>query len=463
MAQAGHPPEKGLTDTIVAPATPAGRGALGVVRVSGPGARRVALELLGLPDTLEPRRAFVRTARNGDAPIDRVVAVFWEAPDTPTGEDLLEITAHGSPEILRSLVEAACAAGARLAEPGEFTRRAFTNGKMDLAQAEGVEALIRARGDRARRAALDRLEGGLSRLVNAARTPILELLALLEARLDHPDEDISPLSDTAAVATIESLSVPLGRLLAAYDRGRAEREGLRVCLVGRPNAGKSSLLNALLGRDRAIVAPTPGTTRDTLEEHASLNGLSAVLVDTAGLRDDASDPAELEGVSRAERALAGCDVAVMVVDAARSPDAADERMMQRAMALANGGGRPVVVAYNKSDLLQDRVAVNGGVHVSAKTGEGLDLLARLVTSAAGCAAQDEGEILLVGARDREALSSAVASLEAARGEVTAHPGCWEDRVAGRLRDAHSQLGLVLGEGAPDEVLHAVFSRFCVGK
>jgi tRNA modification GTPase len=462
VAQAGHPPEKGLTDTIVAPATPAGRGALGVVRVSGPGARRVAREVLG-EAAPEPRRALVRTARRGDEALDRVVAIFWEGPDTPTGEDLLEITAHGSPEILRSLVEASCAAGARPAEPGEFTRRAFTHGKIDLAQAEGVEALIRARGDRARRAALDRLEGGLSRRVNAARTPILELLALLEARLDHPDEDISPLSDMDAAATIDSLTAPLKILLAAYDRGRSEREGLRVCLVGRPNAGKSSLLNALLGRDRAIVAPTPGTTRDTLEEHASFNGISAVLVDTAGMRDDASDPAELEGVSRAERALAGCDVAVMVVDATRMPDAADERMKERALALAAREGRPIVFAHNKADLLQDRAAVNGGVHVSAKTGEGLDALTRLVTAAAGSAAQDEGETLLVGARDRDALTSSLEALIAARGEIVAHPGCWEDRVAGRLRDAHSLLGLVLGEGAPDEVLHAVFSRFCVGK
>ncbi len=462
MAQAGHPPAKGLTDTIVAPATPAGRGALGVVRVSGPGARRVCRELLG-EDAPEPRRAWVRTARRDGAPIDRVVAVFWEAPCTPTGEDLLELTAHGSPEILRALTEAACAAGARPAEAGEFTRRAFTHGKLDLAQAEGVEALISARGERARRAALDRLDGGLSRRVTEARAPVLELLTLLEARLDHPDEDIAPLADDRAVETLTALRVPVERLLAAYDRGRAEREGLRVCLVGRPNAGKSSLLNALLGRDRAIVAPTPGTTRDTLEEHASVGGLSAVLVDTAGLRDDASDPAEAEGVARAERALASCDVAVLVVDAARTPDASDDRMRERALALAAREGRPVVVANNKTDLLQDHAALSGGVDISAKTGAGLDALVRAIAAAAGAAPVDEGETLLVGARDRDALACALEALDAARAEVAAHPGCWEDRVAGRLRDAHARLGQVLGEGAPDEVLHAVFSRFCVGK
>lgn len=449
------------SETIVAPATPPGRGALGVVRVSGPGARRVARELLG-PAPLEARRASARTASRAGRLIDRVVAVLWEAPETPTGEDLLELTAHGSPEILRELVAAAIDAGARAAEPGEFTRRAFTNGRMDLAQAEGVEALIRARGESARRAALERLEGGLSRAVAAARAPILDRLALLEARLDHPDEDIPPLSAAEADAAFAALRPPLERLLAAYDRGRAEREGLRVCLVGRPNAGKSSLLNALLGRDRAIVAPTPGTTRDTLSEPALLDGRQAVLVDTAGLRDDASDPAEREGVLRAERALASCDVAVLVVDAARPEDEADARAHRRALELAAREGRPVVVARSKCDLAG--AAESGGVAVSALTGAGLLELSRAVVEAASASpGGDEGETLLVGARDRAAFAGALAELDAARRAVAEHPGAWEDRAACHLRESHRLMGSVIGEGAPEEVLRAVFSRFCVGK
>ncbi|MFI5362629.1 MAG: tRNA uridine-5-carboxymethylaminomethyl(34) synthesis GTPase MnmE [Elusimicrobiota bacterium] len=446
-----------MTETIVAPATPPGRGALGVVRVSGPGARRVARELLDGGD-LEPRRATARTARRRGRALDRVVAVMWEAPETPTGEDLLELTAHGSPEILRELVAAAIDAGARAAEPGEFTRRAFTNGRLDLAQAEAVEALIRARGERARRAALDRLEGGLSRAVAAARGPILELLVLLEARLDHPDEDIAPLTGADADAAFAALRPPLERLVAAFDRGRAEREGLRVCLVGRPNAGKSSLLNALLGRDRAIVAAAPGTTRDTLEEPAVLDGFPAVLVDTAGLRDDASDAAEREGVARAERALAACDVAVLVVDSARAEDGDDARAHRRALELAAREGRPVVVARSKSDL-----AAAGGIAVSAHTGAGLEALARAVAAAASSTDSDEGEALLVGARDRDAFAAALAEIDAARAAVASHPGVWEDRAACHLRESHARLGLVLGEGAPDEVLRAVFARFCVGK
>jgi tRNA modification GTPase len=434
-----------------------------MIRVSGPGARRVASKLLGW-DAPEPRRATVRRARRAGSEVDRVVAVFWDAPDTPTGEDLLELTAHGSPEILRELVAAAVEAGARPAEPGEFTRRAFTNGRIDLAQAEGVEALIRARGERARRAALERLDGGLSRSVAAARAKVLDVLVNLEARLDHPDEDIAPLSDAGAREALAALRPPLERALAGFDRGRAEREGLRVCLVGRPNAGKSSLLNALLGRDRAITAPEPGTTRDTLEASAELEGLSAVLVDTAGLRDDATDPAEREGVSRAEKALADCDVAVLVVDGARREDAADARAHRRALEIVGSSGRALVIARNKSDLPgASAPAEGGGFAVSALTGSGLDALVRAVAAAADAPDRDEGESLLLGTRDRDAFAAALAELDAASAAVAAHPGRWEDRAAFHLREAHSRLGSVLGEGAPDEVLRAVFSRFCVGK
>jgi len=448
-----------VTDTIVAPATAPGRAALGVVRVSGPGAGRIAREIVGL-ETPEPRRAHARLARRGGRPVDRVVAVFWEGPDTPTGEDLLELTAHGSPEILRELVEAAVEAGARTAEPGEFTRRSFINGRMDLAQAEGVAALIAARGERARRAALERLEGGLSRAVAAARAPILELLAELEARLDHPDEDLPALSAAQADAALARLEPPLERLLAAYDRGRAEREGLRVCLVGRPNAGKSSLLNALLGRERAIVSSAPGTTRDTLEEPLLLAGLPATVIDTAGLRDDARDEAEREGVARAERALASCDVAVLVVDASTPADGADDAARRRALAAAARAGRPVITAWNKSDLAP---APEGGLAVSARTGAGLDALARAVAAAAASTSADEGETLLIGARDREEIAGALSESRAARGAAAAGRGDWELVACAHLRDAHSRLGRVLGEDSPEEVLSAVFSRFCVGK
>jgi tRNA modification GTPase len=413
--------------------------------------------------TLTPRRSAVATARRGGIPVDRVVAVFWEAADGPLGEDLLEITCHGSPEILRDIVAAATDAGARLAEPGEFTRRAFTAGRLDLSQAEAVENLISARGYRARKAALERLDGALTRAVAGCRGPILDVLARLEARLDHPDEDIAPWTPAEAERLISDLKPPLERLRAAYLRGRGERDGLRVCLVGRPNVGKSSLLNALLGRDRAIVSPVAGTTRDTVEEDAVLEGVSARLIDTAGMRGGAVDLVEREGVARAEKALSSCDVAVLVVDAARSADADDRDVEARVRALAARESRPVVVAFNKIDLRSAPLDAGGGFAVSAASGRGLEELTRAVVAAAESSNLDEGESLLVGERDEAALSAALGELEQGRHTVATHPGAWEDRAALHLRAAFTELGRILGEGAPDEVLHAVFSRFCVGK
>ncbi|MBI2787686.1 MAG: 50S ribosome-binding GTPase, partial [Elusimicrobia bacterium] len=315
----------GREATIVALATPPGRAALGMVRVSGPRCREIARVLLGTE--LEPRRATPRPLRRNGAVVDRVVATYWAGPATPTGEDLLELTGHGSPELLREVVEAVLEAGARPAAPGEFTRRAFVNGRLDLAQARAVGDLISARGAAARSAALARLSGGLSDALDAARAPLLELLAELEVRLDHPEEDIAPLPAADADAALADASARLERLVAGFARGRARREGARVGLFGGPNAGKSTLLNALLGRERAITAPEPGTTRDVLEEQAELAGLPVVLVDTAGLRDDASDPAEREGIARAERALESCEVAVLVVDAA-TPDGRDAAALE---------------------------------------------------------------------------------------------------------------------------------------
>lgn len=446
-------------DTIAAVATAPGPAALGVVRVSGPDARAVARRILGEGD-LEPRRASARAAKDasGNA-LDRVVAVLYPGPATATGEDLLEIAAHGSPAVLDALLAAALAAGARPAAPGEFTRRAFVNGRLDLAQAEAVLDLIAARGERTRREALARLEGGLSRAVAAARAPILALLVELEARLDHPDEDLAPLAPEDYARRLGESRVALARLLAGAERARV-RDGARVVLVGRPNAGKSSLLNALLGRERAIVSERPGTTRDLLEETASCAGVETVLVDTAGLRADAEDPAEREGVARAEGALASCDAAVLVVDAARAPDAADEDARRRVLELASRGGRPVLVALNKADLVNDRAALCGGLAVSAVTGEGLEELVRAVARAAGGAPKDEeGESFAAGARARTALAAALVELDAAAGL----PAGQEELAAARLRAANSLLGEVLGEGAPDEVLDQLFARFCVGK
>ncbi len=447
-----------MNDTIVAPATPPGRGALGIVRVSGPGARAVAQVLLG---SVPPARlASARSARRGGALIDRVVATFWEAPATPTGEDLLEICAHGSPEILRELVDAAVDAGARPAEPGEFTRRAFVCGRMDLAQAEAAAELIAARGARARAAALARLEGGLARALAGPRAELRAAAAELEARLDHPDEDLPPPAPGEFAASLRGPAEALDALLRAHARAAAARAGLRVCLAGRPNAGKSSLLNAWCGRERAIVRPEPGTTRDLIEAEVVVEGLAVTLVDTAGLREDAHDPAELDGISRAERALADCDVAVLVGDATRPDDETSRAAARRALAAAARAGRPVVPVWNKCDAA---AAPPGGLAVSARTGAGLDALARAVSAAAGAAPGDEGEDLLSGARDRAEIAAAREDILQAAARALDGGAEWTLLCAEHLRRAHAALGRALGEGAPDEILREVFSRFCVGK
>lgn len=458
-------------DTIVALATPPGRSALGIVRASGPLSRELASRLLG-PEPLEPRRATTRLLYRLDRRVvDRVVATFWTAPATPTGEDLLEIAAHGSPEILREILEAVLEAGARPAEAGEFTRRAFLNGRLDLAQARAVADLIAARGMAARAAALHRLEGGLARALDEARAPVLELLALIEARLDHPDADLPPLPDNEVAAALAAAAERLGRLLAGYERGRiGRREGARVGLFGRPNAGKSSLLNALLGRNRAITAPEPGTTRDLLEEQTELGGVLVTLIDTAGLREGAADCAEREGVSRAHGALDACEVAVLVVDATRVPDGDDARAQETVAAAAARRGARLIVALNKTDLLGGRATTEAGLPCSALTGEGLSALAAAIAAAADTAPADEGEALLDDARSRDALAAALDSVRAARAELTARhggpshgPGAWEDRAASLLRGALKHLSTTRGTDASEEVLDEIFSRFCVGK
>ena len=463
MAQARDPSERPLIrteETIVALATPPGRSALGIVRISGPRCRELARRLL---DTeLEPRRATARALRRDGAVVDRVVATYWSGPSTPTGEDLLELVAHGSPEILREIVEAALEAGARAAAPGEFTRRAYSNGRLDLAQACAVGDLIAARGAAARSAALKRLEGGLSQALDAVRAPILELLAALEVRLDHPEEDLAPLESVDADASLADAAARLERLIGGCARGRARREGARVGLFGSPNAGKSSLLNALLGRERAIVSAAPGTTRDVLEEQAELGGAVVTLVDTAGLRLNAADGAEREGVARAKSALESCEVAVLVVDAAKAPDENDARTRAAVAAAARRRGARLIVALNKMDLCAGSTDAEG-LRCSALTGQGLNELEAAIAAAAGASPADEGEYLLDDARRMNALTAALAEIGAARAEVAARPGAWEDRAADRLRRALELVGDTRGDGAPEAVLDEIFSKFCIGK
>lgn len=450
-------PPQVADQTIAAAATAAGPAALAVVRLSGAGAKAATLAFLRVDD-LEPRRATVARAFF-EGEIDDVVATFFPGPRSATGEDLVEISCHGSPRIVRRLLEAALAGGARLARPGEFTQRAYRNGRMDLAQAEAVCDLIAARTAEAHRAALQQLDGGLSKEISCLRKPVLELLVRIEANLDHPEEDVPSMPSAEFAAAARAAQDSVSALARTHDRGRLVREGLRVAIVGRPNAGKSSLLNALIGRDRAIVCSQPGTTRDTLEEAADLNGVASVLIDTAGLREEASDPAEKIGMERTARALREADAAILVVDGAKAPDDEDRRVHERILLEAARSGRKIVTVLNKSDLAKGK---SDGLRVSTVTREGLEDLVSLMAAELA----DQGEaapVLVTSLRHRDALERAARELHAAGLCVERFPGRWEDRAASRLRAAIAALDEIGGAGAPDEVLAEIFSRFCVGK
>ncbi len=313
-----------MKDTIAAIATPPGEGAVALLRVSGPEATAIASRVCvpargGSLEKISLRRQVRARAHAADgATLDEVLVTRFAAPASYTGEDVVEISGHGGPLVARRLLEAVVAAGARVAAPGEFTQRAFLNGKLDLTQAEAVMDLIRAHSDLALRAANEQLGGGLGRRIESLREGLLNLVAHVEAHIDFPDEDISPETGAALLARLDDARAQVAALLDTARPGRILREGLRTAIVGEPNVGKSSLLNALAGRDRAIVSATPGTTRDTIEEYVAVGGLALRLVDTAGLRE-ASDAIEREGIARAHREVAAADLVLQVADASLPP------------------------------------------------------------------------------------------------------------------------------------------------
>jgi len=436
------------TDTIVAIATPPGRGGIGVVRISGTAAYGIARRLITFERDLEPRRATltrVDTARPGAATpspriVDHVVVTYFAAPRSYTGEDVVELSAHGSPVVLRSMVEAAIVHGARLAEPGEFTLRAFLHGRMDLTQAEAVADLIEAVTPLQARAAFDQLEGTLTRSIAEIDEALFDLVVRLEASVDFPDEGYHFVTPVAVVSAIDDLLARSGAMLADAHRGRLVREGLSVAIVGRPNVGKSSVFNALVGASRAIVTDVPGTTRDLVTEVIDLDGLRVTLIDTAGLRET-TDPIEAEGVARSNQAMSVADLILVVVDE-------DEPLALESKHF---------VVQNKSDL--GRPA--RGVRVSASTGLGLDDLRRQMAGALDVdLRRDRPEITnvrhaaLVG-RAHDALLRA---RQAAAGEAMP-----EEFVLADLQAARAALEEVTGKRAPEELLERIFARFCIGK
>ena len=427
-------------DTIAAIATPAGRGGIGVVRISRPASPRIARAILGRVP--EPRRATF----GAFADVDKGIALYFPAPHSYTGEAVLELHGHGGPVVMQALLDACLDAGARLAEPGEFTRRAFLEGKLDLAQAEAVADLIDASTREAARSALRSLSGEFSAAITELVAQLIELRALVEAMLDFPEEEVDAVHAKDAAARLAHVRAALEALLAKSRQGSLLRSGVHVVLAGRPNVGKSSLLNRLAGDERAIVAPVPGTTRDALREPVQIDGVPLVLVDTAGLRRDADEIEQL-GIDRTHRELESADVVLAVQEAggkANPPEGLPSTALR-------------IDVYNKIDLAPRFAIPAGAVGVSAKTGAGLDLLRKAILEAAGWSETGES-VYLARTRHLRALEAARTHLAAAATELPR----WE-LFAEELRLAQTALAAITGEYRADDLLGEIFSRFCIGK
>jgi tRNA modification GTPase len=431
-------------DTIAAVATPPGRGGIGVLRVSGARVPEIAEAVLGrLPP---PRHATLCTARDARGePIDQGIALYFPAPHSYTGEHVLEFQGHGGPVVMRAVLAASLDAGARLAGPGEYTRRAFLNGRLDLAQAESVADLIDAASREAARSALRSLSGEFSQAIEALAAGLTELRALTEAMLDFPEEEVDALHLEDARARLARVRAGLDDVLARSSQGSLLRSGINVVIAGRPNVGKSSLLNRLAGEERAIVTPIPGTTRDALREAIQIEGVPLNVIDTAGLRES-RDEVERLGIERALKELGRADVVLAVFDAS-----SEDRSLP---APPPGGAR--IDVLNKIDLAP-RAEHRGAVRVSAKTGEGLDALRRAILEAAGWHSHGES-VFLARERHLRALGAARERLQAA----DAQQGHWEF-FAEELRLAQAALGEITGELTADDLLGEIFSRFCIGK
>jgi tRNA modification GTPase len=434
-------------DTIAAIATPSGRGGIAVVRVSGPRVPEIARTVLGrLPGPRHATHADFLDARGGRA--DEGIALYFPAPHSYTGEAVLELQGHGGPVVAQAVLGAVLDAGARLAEPGEFTRRAFLDGKLDLAQAEAVADLIDAASREAARSALRSLAGEFSQAIGKLVAALTELRALTEAMLDFPEEEVDRLHRDDAQARLTRLRGALDEVLVRSRQGSLLRSGIHVVLAGRPNVGKSSLLNRLAGEERAIVTAIPGTTRDALREPIQIEGVPIVIVDTAGLRESA-DEVERIGMERARSELARADVVLVVLEAGR--------MEPPSGPLPEGASLLTVV--NKVDLAPGTTAGRHGdaIYVSAKTGAGLEALRAALLEAAGWSSPGES-VFLARERHLRALEAARVRLAAAAGQATQ----WEF-FAEELRLAQQALGEITGQVSADELLGEIFARFCIGK
>jgi len=456
-------------DTIAAIATPPGTGGIGIIRASGPDAERIGRTLFRsrtAPEAFRSHRLYhgdILCPATGRT-LDEVLVAFLRAPHSFTGEDSLEIHCHGGPLICEEVLQAVLRSGARPAGPGEFTRRAFLNGRIDLAQAEAVQEMISARTARGLDLAIGHLQGRLSRAIGELRTSILDILTLLEAEIDFQEEDgIEAAPREALLDQLRGITARIEELTASYGEGRIVRDGARVVITGKANVGKSSLFNRLLGEKRAIVTPHAGTTRDFIEESVSIRGIPVRFVDTAGIRDS-QDPIEKEGIDLVWQQAAAADVVVIVLDGS-SPFTPEDRSIVEA-----NRGRSLVVAINKSDLtrvldassLPEELSGRELLPISAKTGDGLEALRHAVHSAVNRSTGEcHPDTVLTNLRHRMALERAYTSLRTAEQGLSG--GLSPEFVAFDLREALNALGDVTGQTVSEEVLDRIFSTFCIGK
>jgi tRNA modification GTPase len=458
-------------DPIVAIATAPGRGAVGIVRASGRDLRPLIDAIAGRP--LTPRHAHFGPFldANGE-PIDQGLAIHFPAPQSYTGEDVLELQAHGGPVVLQLLLarclDAGRDIGLRLAEPGEFTERAFLNDKLDLAQAEAVSDLIEASTEAAARSASRSLAGAFSEQIDALRQQIVDLRMLVEATLDFPEEEIDFLEKADARGRLDRLATTLAGVLDRAHQGALLREGITIVLAGQPNVGKSSLLNALAGAELAIVTPIPGTTRDKVSQTIQIEGVPLHVIDTAGLRADheASDEVERIGIARSWREIESADAVVFLHDLTRrgepAYDAAEQRIAERlGLADAHASAPRVLHVFNKADAAPVLVSPTAGIALSARTGEGLQALRAALLRHAGWHASPEG-VFIARARHLRALERTREHLQLAQAHAAQRDASL-DLLAEELRLAHNALGEITGAFSADDLLGEIFGRFCIGK
>jgi tRNA modification GTPase len=463
-----------LDDTIAAISTPPGVGGIGVIRISGPAAIKITQKIF-FPTNHKPLSGVPsHNLRHGhieqnDKIVDETMVSIMRAPRSYTGDDVVEISAHGGQVTLKRILGLVLDKGARAAGPGEFTFRAFSNGKLDLARAEAVADLISSKTALSAEAALSNLSGAFSLKIQSFRAKLLDLLSSLEAALDHAEEDITFISADNAIHELEILITETSSIIKSFEKSRFLKEGLKAVITGRPNVGKSSLLNALLEKDRSIVTDVPGTTRDTIEETADINGFPVILTDTAGLRAQSSDPVEKIGQERALEALKRADIIIWVLDSSQPAQAEDIHISNTLNSLA--AGKTIIPVWNKSDLpcavhLSDTKTLFPPnslppVKLSAKTSTGLSALEDAITSSISFGAKPLPDVITVNARHVDALKRSQNALFEASDSIK--QGFSEEIQAHHIRESLNYLGEITGETATEEILSNIFARFCVGK